>query len=65
MCDSCCRKFRTVIELSDELIHLADEAEVSCGENGSLVLCGIIRDNAYKIKTETQRQFNKSGDTAQ
>ena len=60
MCDACFQKFRTVIQLSDQLIHLSDKAEKACTENATFVLCGIIKDSAFKIRNETEHYVEKA-----
>jgi hypothetical protein len=47
---------KQALEHSRLLIILADEGEVHCEDDGCAVLCGIIRDCAYKIRTHAERE---------
>lgn len=45
--NACIRK---ALEMARQLTILADEGEARCHDDSCAVLCGIIRDCAYKIR---------------
>lgn len=44
------------LEMARRLIILADQGELDSKDNGCLVLYGIIRDCAYKIRAQAERE---------
>ena len=38
------------LELTEEMIHLADRGESDREDNGCGILFGVLRDSAYKLK---------------
>lgn len=44
------------LELSRQLFILSDEGEADATDNSCRVLYGIIRDAAYKIKNQAQKE---------
>lgn len=53
-CDD--KHIRKALELARQLIILADEAELESEDDGCCVLCGVIRDCAYKIRGHADRE---------
>ena len=47
---------KQALEYSRRLIILADEGEANCGDDGCAVLFGVVRDCAYKIRAEAERE---------
>ena len=56
MANECDRYLKKTLDLTDEMIQLADQAEAACNDNGCAVVYGILRDSAYKVKKEAQRE---------
>lgn len=50
---------REALELARELIILADSGEAEVQDDGCAVLFGVIRDCAYKIRTQAEREREK------
>jgi len=44
------------LELARQLIMLADDAEAEAEDDSCVVLCGVIRDSAYKIRNLAERE---------
>ncbi len=44
------------LEIARKLIILADQGELDSKDDGCLVLYGIIRDCAYKIRAQAERE---------
>lgn len=38
------------LELTEEMIHLADRGEADRQDNGCGILYGVLRDSAYKLR---------------
>jgi len=49
------------LEVSQKLMAISNEAEAGCEHDGCLVLFGIIRDCAYKIRMATEKQLKELG----
>ena len=47
---------KQTLDLVRELIILADEGEEHSTDDGCRVLYGIVRDCAYRIRTEAERE---------
>ena len=52
----CNEYIRQALEYARQLIILADEGEVHSQDDGCVVLYGVIRDCAYKIRAEAERE---------
>jgi hypothetical protein len=52
----CNENIRKALEQAKELIILADLGEVECEDDGCQVLYGVVRDCAYKIRAEAERE---------
>jgi hypothetical protein len=50
------RHIKQALELARRLIILADEGEADCVDDGCIVLYSVIRDCAYKIRSEAERE---------
>jgi len=46
------------LQLTEEMIHLADLGETDREDNGCGILFGVLRDSAYKLRqlAETEKQ---------
>jgi hypothetical protein len=51
-----CQFIRKALDFSRELIILADEGEASSEDDGCVLLFGVIRDCAYKIRSCAERE---------
>ena len=58
MINECNSYLKKTLDLTDEMIKLADEAETECSDNGCAVVYGILRDSAYRVRKEAQREYN-------
>ena len=47
---------RRALDYSRDLMVLADEGQAHCRDDGCAVLYGIVRDCAYKIRAEAERE---------
>lgn len=54
--DQCNELIRQALDLARQLIILADEGERSAMDDGCRVLYGVVRDCAYKLRTEAERE---------
>ena len=53
-----CRKYLLeAIQLSEQLIKLANDAQSDCDDDRCLVLFGIILDSASKIRREAEKRL--------
>ena len=53
---TCNKLVRDTLEISRRLIILADEGEGRSDDDGCFVLCGVIRDCAYRIRAQAERE---------
>ena len=53
---TCNRHIREAFELVKNMIILSDSGEAHCRDNGCALLYGVIRDSAYRIKKEAERE---------
>jgi hypothetical protein len=58
MKQTCNTHLHKALDLVKQMIILADEGESVCSDNGCAVLFGIIRDCAYRIRMETEREMD-------
>ena len=56
MASLCNRHIQTALDLTRQLIELADKGQVYSEDDGCVLLYGIIRDCAYRIKAEAERE---------
>lgn len=47
---------REALELTRRMIILADEGEAHAQDDGCVVLFGVVRDSAYRIRREAERE---------
>ena len=52
----CNKHILKAFDMARKLIILADEGEADCKDNGCVVLYGRIRDCAYSIRKEAERE---------
>ena len=53
---NCNENIRKALELARELTVLADEGDSNGEDDGCHVLYGVIRDCAYKIRAQAERE---------
>jgi hypothetical protein len=53
---NCNGYIRKSIEFANELTFLADEGEAQSTDDGCALLYGVIRDCAYKIRAQAERE---------
>lgn len=51
-----CQFIRKALDFSRELIILADEGEACSEDDGCVLLFGVIRDCAYTIRANAERE---------
>jgi hypothetical protein len=51
------RNINDTLELSRQLMFLADKGDMERDDDGCGVLYGIVRDIAYRIKAEAEREI--------
>ena len=56
MTNECDRYLEKTLDITDEMIRLADQAEAACSDNRCAVVYGILRDSAYRVRNEAQRE---------
>jgi len=56
MTRECNDNIRRALKMATELVILADEGEAAMQDNGCGVLYGVVRDCAYKIRAEAERE---------
>lgn len=52
----CDRYVQEAFELAERLLNLANEADASEHDDGCGILLGVLRDCAYKIRREAERE---------
>ena len=50
------KNIREALELAKKLTILADEGEFDCQDDGCRVLFAVVRDCAYKIRIQVERE---------
>lgn len=50
---------RRTMELTRQMIILADEGEAAARDDGCAVLYGVVRDCAYRIRSEAERERDR------
>lgn len=56
MDENCNKKLKECFEAARNLTILADEGEANSTDDGCAVLYGVIRDCAYKIRAQAERE---------
>ena len=56
MYSRCNTNLREAFEMARRLIVLADEGEAESQDDGCIVLYGVVRDCAYRIKAQAERE---------
>ncbi len=63
MSNDCMQQFLAALELAEEMIRMADRVVDTIGDDdGCLVVYGVIKDCAYKIKKVAQRELQTIDD---
>ena len=57
MTNVCMQQLLAALELAEEMIRMTDRVENVCDDDGCLVVFGVIKDCAYKIKRAAQREL--------
>jgi len=52
----CNEHIKKALKISKELMVLADEGDACTEDDGCIVLFGVVRDCAYKIRGEAERE---------
>ena len=52
----CDARIQDALELCRHMNSLADSGEVDCRDDGCILLFGVIRDCAYKIRALAERE---------
>ena len=52
----CNRNIRDTLELARKMIILADKGDLDSEDDGCRVLYGVVRDCAYKIRAQAERE---------
>ena len=52
----CNKHIREALEMARRMIILADEGDMDSEDDGCRVLYGVIRDCAYKIRAQAERE---------
>ena len=52
----CDRYVNEALKLADELLNLANDGEAIVDDDGCAILLGVMRDCAYKIRREAERE---------
>ncbi len=56
MAQKCNSHIKRAFELARELTILADEGEADSGDDGCVLLYGVVRDCAYKVRNQAERE---------
>ena len=48
---------REALDVAQKLRLLADQAEERCQDDGCAVICGVMRDCAFKIRGTAEREW--------
>lgn len=56
MSRECDDNIRKALKMATELVILADEGDAAMEDDGCGVLYGVVRDCAYKIRAEAERE---------
>ena len=56
MTRECNDNIRRALKTATELVILADEGEAAMQDDGCGVLYGVVRDCAYKVRAEAERE---------
>ena len=59
MKDNCNELIKKVLALCGEMLRLADEGDANRRDIGCGVLFGMLRDNAYKMRTLAESEINE------
>ena len=52
----CNRNIRDALEMARNMIILADKGDLDSEDDGCRVLYGVVRDCAYKIRAQAERE---------
>ena len=53
----CDRHLKKALDLARQLTLLADEGEAASPDDGCIVLYGVVRDCAYRIRSGAQKEL--------
>lgn len=52
----CLKCIRDAMTLADEMLEMVHDSEIYCDDDPCLLVYGIIRDSAYKIRQTAEKQ---------
>ncbi len=55
----CNTNIQRVIDLANSMMELADDGDLEREDDGCGILFGLIRDTAYKIRTQAEKERTK------
>lgn len=55
----CNKNLLEVLQVTQELLQIADKGDIEREDSGCGVLFGIVRDSAYKIKAMAEMEIQK------
>ena len=58
MAQTCNKRIREALEAARRLTILADEGEAASKDDGCMLLYSVVRDCAYKIRIQAERERN-------
>ena len=51
-------QIRSILELAERMIVISEEGFGSCDDDGCLLLNGLVRESAYKIRDAAEHESN-------
>ena len=55
------RQIRSILEMADRVIVISDEGFVSCDVDGCLLLNGMVRESAYRLRDAAEQERKVHG----
>jgi hypothetical protein len=49
-------QIRSILDLADRMIVVSEKGFLSCDDDGCLLLNGMVRDSAYRIRDAAERE---------
>lgn len=49
-------QIRSIIELADRMIVISEQGFVSCDDDGCLLLNGMVRESAYRLRDAAEQE---------
>lgn len=54
-------QIRSILELSDRMISISEQGFVSCEDDGCLLLNGMVRESAYRLRDAAEQEREVHG----